>query len=78
MHVVYAHFGDYRLRILHFNAVDVREVHARDAVQLSAKVKTRLMPASVLASSGCAMGSLSRSILGSILLSCPSMRSTHV
>ncbi len=45
MHVVYAHFGDYRLRILHFNAVDARGVHARDAVQLSAKVKTRLMPA---------------------------------
>ena len=47
---VYAHFGDYGLGILHFNAVDSREVHARDAVQLAAKVKTRLMPTSVLAS----------------------------
>ena len=39
-----AHFGDYGLRILHFNAVDAREVHARDAVQLSAKVKPDRCP----------------------------------
>jgi hypothetical protein len=38
------------LRILHFNAVDSRKVHARDAVQLPAKVKARLMPTRVLAS----------------------------
>jgi hypothetical protein len=45
-----AHCGDYGLRILHFNAVDAREVHARDALQLPAKVKTRLMPTRVDAS----------------------------
>ena len=45
-----AHLGDYGLRILHFNTVDSRKIHARDAVQLSAKVKTRLMPPRVLAS----------------------------
>jgi hypothetical protein len=29
---VYAHFGDYGLRILHINAIDSRKVHTRDAV----------------------------------------------
>lgn len=45
-----AHFGDYGLRILHFNTVDSRKVHAGDAVQLPAKIKARLMPTRVLAS----------------------------
>jgi hypothetical protein len=47
---VYAHFRDYGLRILHFNAVDSRKVHPRDAVQLPAKVKTGFVPTRVLAS----------------------------
>jgi hypothetical protein len=47
---VYADFGDYGLCILHFNAVDSCKVHTRDAVQLPAEIKTRLMPTRVLAS----------------------------
>ena len=39
---VYADFGNYGLRSLHFDAVDSCKVHARDAVQLPAKIKTRL------------------------------------
>src|SRR5260370_3971180 len=45
-----AHLGNYGLRGLHFDAVDSCKVHARDAVQLPAKIKTRLMSARVLAS----------------------------
>jgi hypothetical protein len=71
-----AHFG---LWFAHsdFNAVDLRKVHPRDAVQLHAKAKTQC-PRASLPRRGWGMGSLSGSILGSMLRSCPSMRSSHV
>src|SRR6267378_8479030 len=59
-----AHFGDYGLRILHFNAINSRKVHPRDAVQLPAKVKTRLMPTRVLASAWFRYGFAQRVDLG--------------
>src|SRR6266851_9955600 len=59
-----AHFGDYGLRILHFNAVDSCKVHPRDAVQLPSKVKTRLMPTCVLASAWFRYGFAQRVDLG--------------
>ena len=72
-----AHLGNYGLRVLYFDAIDSGKVHARDAVQLPAEIKTRRMSAPV-PRRGSGMGSLTGSILGSMLLSCPSMRSSHV
>lgn len=71
---VYADFGDYGLRILHFNAIDSRKVHPRDAVQLLAKVKARLMPTRVLASAWFRYGFAQRVDLGFHATSAPSDR----
>jgi len=44
-----AHLGNYGLRVLYFDAIDSCKVHAGDAVQLPAEIKTRRMSAPVLA-----------------------------
>ena len=44
-----AHLGNYGLRVLYFDAIDSGKVHARDAVQLPAEIKTRRMSSPVLA-----------------------------
>ncbi len=38
-----AHLGNYGLGVLYFDAIDSCKVHARDAVQLPAEIKTRLI-----------------------------------
>ena len=74
-----AHLGNYGLRVLYFDAVDSRKVHARDAVQLPAEIKARLTSGANPCRDAVPewVRSLGRS-LDSMLLSCPSMRSSHV
>ena len=58
---IYAHFGDYGLRILHFNAVDSRKVHPGDSIQLPAKVIQRsAVPCSEIVVGPCGQVPISR------------------